>query len=211
MQAVVLTLSGKNKGICLAVYYPEKNRLYRLVSDGQAGELPMSMKKGLNLLDVIEFTPVAFHKNGPQCENIQINMNTGIRRVGRYGNSIQFIYNAVNKDRNTGGKVFGTNFKSLKHADFFRHSLELVRVSNLRIEKQVFDNRATGKASFMCGGLQHEKYSVTDFDYDIRNKNVDCWPIGNAILVVSIPPEPYYDKTGTNRGYYKFISAIYEL
>ena len=210
MRAVVLTLSGKNQGICLAVYYPEKNRLYRLVGNENAGELPISWKDNLNLLDVIEFKPIGFPKNGPQVDNIQIDMHIGIKNIGRYDGSIQSIYNSLSSGRMNSGKVFGNTSYKLEKADFFKHSLELIKVSNMKIIKQSNGNKVTGKADFICENLQHRIYSVTDFDYDIRNKSFDCWNIGNAYLVVSIPPEPYVSPNGENLGYYKFVSAIYE-
>lgn len=210
VQAVVLTLSGKNKGICLAVYYPEKNRLYRLVSDTNAGELPISWKDNISLLDVIEFTPMSFPKNGPQVDNIQIDMRTGIKSLGKYNGSIYSIYTALNDGRNNNGKIFGSTSYKLDKADYFKHSLELVKVSSMKIIKQSNGNKVTGKAEFICGDKQHRFYSVTDFEYDIRNKAFDCWNIGDAFIVVSIPPEPYISPTGENKGYYKFVSAIYE-
>lgn len=209
MQAVVLTLSGKNKGICLAVYYPNKNKMYRLVSDGNGGELPIALKDNLNLMDLIEFTPVAWPKNGPQVDNIQIDMNIGIKNLGRYTGTIKDIYNELYRTREVTGKIFGNNSYRLQLADYFKHSLELVKVSNMKILKQISGSKVTGKAEFLCHGLQHKFYSVTDFDYDIRNKSFDCWNIGEAYILVSIPSEPYINN-GENKGYYKFISAIYE-
>lgn len=210
MQAVVLTLSGKHKGICLAVYCPEKNRLFRLVSNSDGGELPLSLKDDLNLLDVIEFKPVDFPENGPQADNILIDMNIGVRRLGKYNGNIQDIYDSINNGRVNNGEIFGNNSYTLDKADLFRHSLEIAKVSDLKIIKQTNGNRETGKAEFMCENVQHELYSITDFDYDIRKKNLDVWTIGNAFIVVSIPSKPYINKDGDNLGYYKFVSAIYE-
>ena len=212
MRAIVLTLSGKStkkeksKGICLAVYYPDKNKMYRLVSDENAGELPISWKDNLDLLDVIEFRPVSFIENGPQTENIVIDMNKGIRRIDHSQYDISTIYNRLYGDITTKGFIFGSSFNALEHVDRLKYSLVICKVTNLIINKNKrLDGSYTGKAEFDYGDFHHRYYSVTDFDYDIRKMAFDRWPIGDAYIVVSIPSVPYEN----NGKYYKFISAIY--
>lgn len=207
MEAVILTMSGKHENLCVAVYSEEQNRLYRLVSDSSGGAIPFSYFNSFSVMDIVQFKPIAFIQNGPQKENIQIDMNVGITKIGHYRYGISNIYQNLYGVRENNGFIFGNSYSTLKYVDRLRHSLEICKVSNLAIKKVMNSKgKETGKADFYCGGYHHENYSVTDFDHDIRKKIIDTWIIGDAYIVVSIPPEPY---EGDGK-YYKFISSIFE-
>lgn len=81
MEAVILTMSGKHENLCVAVYSEEQNRLYRLVSDSSGGAIPFSYFNSFSVMDIVQFKPIAFIQNGPQKENIQIDMNVGITKI----------------------------------------------------------------------------------------------------------------------------------
>lgn len=207
MEAVILTMSGKHENLCVAVYSEQQNRLYRLVSDSSGGAIPFSYFNSFSVMDIVQFKPIGFIENGPQKENIQIDMNVGITKIGHYQYGISTIYQNIYGVRENNGFIFGNSYSALKYVDRLRHSLEICKVSNLIIKKvKLSSGKETGKADFDCGGYHHENYSVTDFDHDIRKKIIDTWIIGDAYIVVSIPPEPY-ERDGK---YYKFISSIFE-
>ncbi len=208
MKAVVLTLSGKNKNICLAVYCEAKNKIYRLVSDENGGEMPYFFRNTLQLLDLIEFYPKSFITNGPQKENILIDTNS-VKKIGRYSGNIKDIYNSLYLNDPRNGKIFSTNYCRLSKADCLKHSLEICYVSNLVIHKVTkYNGEPTGKAEFDFCGIHHKNYSVTDYDFDIRKKSFNEWKVGNAYIVVSIPSKNY-TFNGNDMGYYKFVAAIF--
>ena len=135
-------------------------------------------------------------------------MKVGITRTGHYRYYISTIYQNLYGERGNKGFIFGNSYSTLQYVDRLRHSLEVCKVSNFMIKKVKNSyGRETGKANFDCGGYHHENYSVTDFYHDIRKKIIDTWNIGDAYIVVSIPPEPY-ERDGK---YYKFISSIFEF
>lgn len=206
MQGVILTLSAKNKGICLTVYYPPRNKIYRLVSDNNGKEMPITLKAKLELLDVIECTPLSPVPIGPQKENIVIDMNVGIKRIGHYLHDIAYIYEKLSKYQKNNNLVFGNNSNKLIYVDWFKHSIEIHKVTNLIIEKKEQKTRAT----FKIGDVEHDNYSVTDFNYFLKNSTQNKVEIGNAYIIVSIPFLPYC-KNGMDLGYYKFIAAIYPI
>ena len=207
MQAVVLTLSGMHGGICMAVYSEQENKLYRLVGDENGSPMPRILLYELDLLDLIEFVPTGCLALGPQTENIVIDMKEGIKKIGHYRGTIGDIYNSIYCGRTIDGTIFGTIGYKLDELVSLNYSLEICKVNNMVIRKeQKSDGTPTGKAYFYCNGKRHIEYSVTDFGHDIRELDIKKMNIGNAYIVVSIPKEPL-----EGYGYYKFVSAIYEV
>ena len=75
----------------------------------------------------------------------------------------------------------------------FKHSLEIIRASNIQLDGK--------KASFSYRGKEFKFVSVTDPAYKGVEKVID-----QAYLIISIPTDDYDGK-----GYFKFIAAIYPI
>ena len=211
MQAIVLTKSGKNGGICLAVYYPHLNQMFRLVTSYDGAEVPYRMCEKFEPLDVIEYLPRDLVVNGPQTENILIDTSFEIKKVEVEGLDITTIYNNLLENRVQSKVIFASNKSHIADLDFINHSLELVKVNNLVIKKICHNETIKIRADFTIDGIKHSNYAVTDFKYDIRKKEIDLINVGDAYLVVSISSKPYIYDDGTDYGYYKFVSAIYPI
>lgn len=177
--------------------------------------MSIELKNELNLLDLIEFVPTGFFALGPQTENVVIDMKEGIKKIGHYGGTIGDIYNSIYRGRTSDGTIFGTNDSILESVDDLKHSLEICKVTNLKIIRYSYtriegvDIKTTykSKADFSYCGKYHSEYSVTDFEHE--NGKYDT--IKDAYIVVSVSSKKYVPPYGYKSGYYKFVSAIYEV
>ena len=216
MEAVILTKSDMKKektgkkGQCVTAYDLRENRFVRFVSDTEGSPIPDFIANQFSLLDVVSVRVVRPCPLNPQTENLLVNMSS-FSVVGTYQPGIEAIYHMIPPPLRP--RLMDTPDHTLDSVDNYRHSLELLRVSNLRIARNRFGK---DKAEFYFGSDYCDSFSMTDPRFYLnvvsnrQQKQITCLEIGNAYIALSIPTEPYI-KDGKNYGYYKFVAAIYPV
>ncbi len=196
-EVIILTLSEKWGKKCVAAYDTKAQQLVRLVSEPEhgAGIAPWYTQL-INLLDIVK---VKIIQNSPiqhQTENVFIDLAYGLRKVGSLAsiNELAFLENKK-------PTIFGDCKYKLNDVSNLNHSLEIIKFDEMKLFKN--ENGKT-KASFIHNGAQHLNYSVTDSHFF-----VDHAPIDSGYAVISLPPSDDFTKGGN--GYFKYVSAIYNL
>lgn len=210
MRILLLAVSYKHGGYCVAGINLANEKFVRLVTDDQThcGPLDSSLFpfSPFDIIDVCirEKAPT----NGAQTENYFIN-NYNIKRVG-FDNSRETLIKYLDKHHIT---PFGTRYSSLNVSKYneLDYSLCLLRVSEIILYNEINnDGTAKTKVNFittMNNGLtiQHNSYSVTDPIIVRRMHGInEAVFLGHGYLLISIGPtqEEHY------RYQYKFVSNI---
>ena len=208
MEALILTKSAMekngNRGSCVTAHDLKNNRFVRFVAKADGSPVPYFISKQFNVLDyvsvqVMEACPIA-----PQTENLLVNVNT-FQMIRPYGfEAIEEVYNMLPPP--SAPRFMEKPGYSLPSVKGYDHSLELIRVSGLRILRKSYRDakKAAGKAQFWHNSYFWDNFSVTDQTFDIRKTDREVWEIGDAYVMVSIPTQPFQ-----NGEFYKFIAAIY--
>jgi len=203
MRMIVLTASTMKKtidgitysGKCVTGYDVDNQKIVRLVRNRRGAPIENPYCRRFHPMDIFEIQVYEYCPILCQTENV-ISNYTQAKRIGRYEKSIRNIYSAVSKIDNGDISFMLDGYHKLSKIEYFNHSLELVKVSSLRI---------TGKkSSFTCNGRMYNYVSVTDPDY-VQNEDSEI-NVGDAILVISIPTDDY-----NGNGYYKFVAAVFPL
>ena len=208
---IVLTKSRmktpRQNGFCVTGISENGGEIVRLVSNEQGDPVFPPFCDKFELLDIIEVQAFKKVPIGPQTENYNVLLKS-IRVIGHYNDSVEKLYRDFKNCLQEKSFLENEDYK-VESVEDYHHSLELVRVKNLVLSENIFDDRKNGftTASFKINddGPTHKYYRVTDKIHE--HKNLE---IGDAIIVVSIPKEPYV-KDGENKGYFKFVAAIYEI
>ena len=214
MKAIVLTKSKMKShgvsGVCTTAYDLDSNKILRLVSNEDGGPIPSPYNKRYECLDIINARIVKPCPIGPQQENVLIDLNS-IENVCHPEISMTTLFSLC-KGSIAGEPLYmNDTFSRLDSVEKFKHSLEILRVKHLEIANNKWD---TTKAAFTSADeiwKQYKYFSVKDPNYMIEKGNHEIKRIDDAYIVVSIPYDPYYDNSGVNKGYYKFIAAIYPI
>ncbi len=209
IRAIVLTKSAMRKngkrGACTTAYDADANRIVRFVSDENGSPLPYNITARFNLLDEIEFDELALCPEGPQTENVYVDV-ASLRNHGRYNGSPEGLLESISKLYSSNTRFMSESAYKLSSVRQYSHSLEIIKASNLVITQTGGESRS-GKASFWIDGKEYDNFSITDPEYDIRGKDTIEWSVGDAYIAVSIPALPF-EKDGY---YYKFIAAVYPV
>ncbi len=207
LQAIIIACSRKNGGCCVAAYDTSNSRFVRFVSNAEeGGEISQAEMQGISLLDIVEAKYEQFCPKDPQTENVLMRP-LGIKRIKRYNGSIENIRQQIRCADSV--SILDTTDPKLKSVQDFHHSLEIVKVRNLKLTKTEYNKI---RASFYYKGRRYTDFRVTDPIYEKKLKKMDSHEmfIPSADIVFSIPLIPYVNK-GRNWGYYKFVAAIYPL
>lgn len=211
-KVIILTKSLKNGGYCVAGIDIETKKLVRLVSDdeksyGALTDTNMKTKNG-EIVKPLDLVKIPIKSEKPlefQPENILIDVNESWEKIIRY-NNINEVINACDfKDLNCDSKIFYDkhHFLVLNEMKEINKSLILIQVDNLNF---YINERKKTKVNFIYKEQCYNKMSVTDPDYLDRLPGKE---IEKAILVVSLPSNPFIISTGDR--YYKFVAKIFEL
>ena len=210
LSAVIIACSRKNNGYCVAAYNPINKKIVRFVSDAEeGGEISREEMEGIRLLDTVEAETIMSCPIDPQTENVlveQYGINRTVKFNGSIENKIENIRQQIHYPDNV--SILDTAAPKLNSVQDFHHSLEIVKVMNLKLIRMEDKIRA----NFFCDGQYYADFRVTDPVYEnkMEDENVECLTIPSADIVLSIPWKPYV-KHGINWGYYKFVAAIYDL
>lgn len=216
MEAVILTKSDMKKrttgkkGSCVTAYNFRENRFVRFVSDMEGSPIPDFVSNQFSLLDVVSVRVLCPCPLNPQTENLLVDINS-FSVCGKYQPGIEAIYHLIPPPLCP--RLMDTPGHKLDSVDNYRHSLELLRVSNLCVTQ---NRSGKEKAEFYFGSDYCESFSMTDPRFYLRvvsgqrSRHITRRKIGNAYVALSIPTEPYI-KRGKNYGYFKFIAAIYPV
>lgn len=190
---VILTLSIKHGGLCIAAYDLNTNRILRLVkNNSRENAIPRYYVRGINLLDEVTIDVIGECSTEHQTENTLIDLDYGFRRTG-HSFRIQDIY--YNLSSYT--PVFGDNNYRIMNTIGLQHSLEIVKFENMHFE-EINDKT---KATFYCNNILHCRYSITDPRYFGCSDSIQ-----SGYAIISLPVSDSFTQEG---GYYKYISAIY--
>jgi len=198
-----MTKSLKDKDYCVAGIDMETGEWVRLVSSKDGDSCPKEFldDSKVNVLDVIE---VGFKYHAPyktQKENWLIDESILPKKLGTK------TIEQVMKIRLSSASpyVFGNDKNALSTDDVknLNHSLEIIEATKLSFDTSLKgDGRHHYKIHFTYKGNQYH-LSLTDPKF--RVEGIDSWIIPKAIIVVSIPSEPY----GESELFYKFAAKVF--
>lgn len=207
MKIVILTLSYKKGGKCIAGIDLNSHKWARLVTDDEEsnGTVPddylhCSDGSDIELLDVINAPTKGACQDEFQPENVFLDVDRPFEKLGRMSLDQVLEIHPLEKEDPIFGNYFGNIRKDLARG--FGYSLILVEVSNLVI-KTAKNNAGKNKrkADFIYQGKKYTDISMTDPNY-INCEDGTCYK--RAKLVISMG-RPY----GEGRNCYKFIAAIF--
>lgn len=204
-EVVILTMSSKNHGYCVAGIDLQNGEWIRLVSDdvdthGALSKEDVRYSDGVccKPLDVVrvaidQYTPIKH-----QPENALIDSTKYLEKIGTIDiESVLEIHPAEYHD-----VLLGNKYAYITEAGIYKvsESLILVKVSDLTINHP---SEWSTKASFTYRGIQYSNIAVTDPEYYTAPNNHH---VNKAILVMSLPDSPQNDKY-----YNKFVAKIFPL
>ena len=128
--------------------------ILRLVRTPEGDGIPSQCTSQLHLLDIIEIEDLGSVPLEHQTENILIDLDQGLHKVGHV-NELDLLEQLANCHV----PVFGDTSYKLYAANHLEHSLEIVKFSDMSFTEN--ENRKT-KVSFKVNGRWHNYYSVTD-------------------------------------------------
>jgi len=211
MRVVILTASTMIKkiegkyfsGRCITGYDLDNNRIVRFV--GNRDGAPMGPPK-CNLfrpLEVVEISDITDCPISCQTENVIGNYDKVLWKKSKYEPGIIDIYEKLQAMPRDDSSFMQNSGKKLLAVDSYKHSIELIKVEDLKVYSLSADGKNKIRCDFQFDGNQCKVYSVTDPNYAQLNDELE---IGNAYLAVSIPSDDY-----DGLGYYKFVAAIYPI
>lgn len=201
MKAVVITASKMKKtingedhsGKCVTAIDLEKGKIVRLVKNEQGAPMENPYCNMFTPLDVIEITVKEECPLLCQTENIIADYQHAVNH-GKFEGGISGVYALYSKNKSSGASFMSNCSYKINDASKYKHSLEIIKVSDLEIEGN--------KCSFKYMGKQGRFFSLTDPEYiqeDEKTVSLD-----KAFLVISIPTDNY-----NGNGYYKFVAAVF--
>ena len=212
--AVIIACSRKNNGCCVAAYDPISKKIVRFVSTEEGGEISREEMESINLLDTVKAETIMSCPIDPQTENILVErygINRTVKFNGSIENKIENIRQQIHYPDNV--SILDTAAPKLNSVEEFHHSLEIVKVHDLKLNKKWIMYRKKPKcqirAKFVYNDREYDDFRVTDLIYEERLKKMNShqMAIPSADIVLSIPAFPY-EGDGM---YYKFVAAIYKL
>ncbi|MCL2675210.1 MAG: hypothetical protein FWE84_01285 [Firmicutes bacterium] len=201
----ILTKSVKDRAYCVAGIDVGTGKWIRLVSSksGEAvsKELFDDKKNPINVLDVVAVNLIEHIPQKCQTENWLLDVDAPIIGQGRLTMSEVLRIRKID----TPQFIFANDKAELTADDVKRlnHSLLAVEVFDIVFDTSLKgDGRHHHKVSFIYMG---NEYTICLTDPDFRKEELDKFKLKKAILIVSIPCEPY----GENDLYYKFAAKIF--
>ena len=189
-----MTLSLKYNDYCIAAYDASNNEIIRLVKDtSRENGIPKAYASNINLLDEVSIKILGDSPKEHQTENVLIDLEYGLKPTGEKGD-IRTIYNCLPECIS----VFGDCEYKLNNISNLDHSLEIIKFKNMVIRKNDYNKP---KVDFECGIERHLSYSITDPGFYDKETKID-----SGYVVVSLPAS---DDFTEQKGYYKYVSAIY--
>lgn len=214
MQVVILALSYKNSGICLAGLNLDTYEFVRLGHDYNGICTAMNTSEMyigehlLKLLDVVDVEATKMPYDGCQTENYSfVKFNTFLYSMTYL--DLNEIYKEIPKHRfamvNNSYKVSSDNMRNVNY------SLGLFKVKNLKVflSPNAYGNLRP-QSSFDYNGHRYLGLSTTDanisgYPYIYAPCKAPC-EAKEAFIVISFPPKSdSYTETG---GYFKYVSGI---
>lgn len=194
---IILTLSLKYDGYCIAAYDADSNEMIRLVKDtSRENGIPKRFTWGIGLLDEVSVNILEYCPKEHQTENAIIDLQYGLKRTGRKAD-IRIIYNNLQKHR----CIFGDNNYKLSNTEMLEHSLEIIKFENMHIQIKGNDEKPKTKANFNYNSKIHLNYSVTDPRFFNEERL-----ISSGYSIISLPATDVFTE---QFGYFKYVSAIY--
>lgn len=208
MRVVILTASTMKKtinddeysGKCVTGVDLDNKRIVRFVSTPEGAPVENPHCDKFHALDIFDVSELQKCPKTCQTENI-IGDYAKAKRCGKYDGEISDLYNIVRELQKTEPSFMRNRSYKLDEISPFSHSIELIKVKDLHVFPQEFNDEKKTKCSFQYNGGWCRFFSVTDPEYALKDA-----VIGDAYLAVSIPADKYKDK-----GYYKFVAAIYPI
>lgn len=213
MRAVILTKSYKkdrynNSGWCVVAFDLEKHRLVRFVDLNGAG-IPRNAldSKNIDVMDQVTVRTICEYPNGPQTENILVDMSS-FNRVVRSGLSIGMIMMMSEGLPPNEPRFMDDCDCKCMDVSMYHHSIEFVMARNIRSDAYWYNGICKKRHCQFdtCAG-HHSMMRITIPEF--YNSDSD-WKVEDSIAIVTIPIEPWR-VGGRNTGYFKFVSALYKM
>ena len=197
MEFVILTMSAKHGGYCVAGIDMETGLFKRLVLDENGTAIPREYMYHLRPLDVIDINVVKDAPETCQTENVIVDWNSKhkLKTI-----TLQDVLQKHPLD--TPRFLFVNNNYYLweNKALSLNHSLLIVQVKDMVIYTEPGGKT---KGSFLYNGKTYCNMSITDWDYMNKNQMIET-----AIIVLSIPNKRFDEDSEC---YFKFIAKIYKV
>ena len=200
MRVAILTASAMKKtidgedfsGKCITGLDLDNNRIVRFVRNRYGAPVENPYCDRLQPLSVYD---VRFIDNCPlacQTENV-IAEYRDATCLGNFEGGIDALYKQYQKIKLEDSSFLLDGSYKLTDISPFKHSLEIIKASNIQLDGK--------KASFRYRGKGFRFVSVTDLAYKGVERVID-----QAFLIISIPTEDFDGK-----GFFKFIAALYPI
>lgn len=206
MSVVILTASPMKKkiggdffsGKCITGYDLAGKKFIRFVGNTNGAPMMGDDIENFHPFDIVDIPIIDKCPITCQTENV-LGDYEKVNILGKYEKGIETIYKDMQMVFTTEPSFMQNKSYKLQSIAHFKHSLELIKVEDLKVFVQDHNGKQKTKCSFQYNGSLCRYYSVTDPDFSLKESDV-----GNAYLVVSIPSD-----NPDNIGYYKFVAAIY--
>ena len=203
MRVVILTASKMKKeingktfsGKCITALDVAEYKVIRFVRNKLGAPVESPFCDRFHPLDVYDVDYIESCPITCQTENALVDYWRA-RYIGKYELGIEDIYERFQTIKYDDESFMQDWSYKMLDISLFKHSLEIVKVSNLRIN--IPENE---KCSFQYQGRRYRYVSITDPDYKDTNQY-----IGDAFLVITIPADCFEDK-----GYFKFIASVFPI
>ncbi len=209
-EILILTLSDKYKGSCVAGIDLETCDFIRLIDNSQPGHNSIPWDKlyceagaKIKLLDIVQVNrlkkvPTAVH---PENYSITKESTFKIKKSHNF-NCINNIFKDCPKFNKN--EILGNRSHVIYNVDSVTHSLEIVpfEEGELYAVKNSYGVVKT-KFDFTYDNVRYNKFSVTDPEEYLNEREVVIYESGYA--VISIPD----DEWSRERGFYKFVATIF--
>ena len=200
MRVAILTASAMKKtidgedfsGKCITGLDLDNNRIVRFVRNRHGAPVENPYCDRLQPLSVYD---VRFIDNCPlacQTENVIADYRNATC-LGNFEGGIDALYKQYQKIKLEDSSFLLDGSYKLTDVSPFKHSLEIIKASNIQLDGK--------KASFRYRGKGFRFVSVTDLAYKGVERVID-----QAYLIISIPTEDFDGK-----GFFKFIAALYPI
>lgn len=209
---IITAVSDKHSHWCVSGISIEDSKHYRLISDDISVEgavhkyyLLYNRINPVRPLDLVEFEIVRKQPQFFQPENIVINEKIPPKLVSRASHKdlmkylTKYDFVLFNLDR----LICTTSWDKSKNVD---RSLELIYVSDLKLNHYKYNEKSKFQGSFHYNGRIYTKISITDPEVKTKYSRFDLGEhyVGECVLLISLGEEFSFDRCR-----YKLIACVH--
>ena len=207
MRAVILTKSYKDKGWCVVAFDLENYELVRLVTNG-GGSIPKNALYGINELDEIRVRALGKCPDGPQTENVLVDVRS-FERICHCAFGMNTFLNLLPKLPLHEPRFMSDCYYRYNDVSRFHHSIEIIKIRDLHIYWETYSHNEKPKrrCRFCSESGMNLRYRITAPKYVELDGDVD---ISSAYAIITIPAKPWIVNENETI-YFKFVAAVYPI